>query len=98
MNRALKTLALTATVAAGSAATAPEAAATDLAALTGNNRLIIVDIERRAVTRQVTVRGLAGRLAGIDVRAADGRLYGVVSNGDIAPSTRATAPPGPPAA
>jgi hypothetical protein len=83
MSAALKSLALTALVAAGMAAAAPEAAATDLAALTGDNRLIIIDIERRAVSRQVTVRGLAGRLAGIDVRAADGRLYGVVGNGDI---------------
>jgi Domain of unknown function (DUF4394) len=65
------------------AAAAPEAAATTLAALSGDNRLVIINVENRRVARQVTVTGLAGALAGIDVRPADGKLYGVVSNGQI---------------
>jgi hypothetical protein len=84
MSRPFTSSALMAVVAAAATVmVVPEAAATTLAALSGDNRLVIINVENRRVARQVTVTGLAGALAGIDVRPADGKLYGVVSNGQI---------------
>lgn len=68
---------------AGLAVTAPAAAA-NVVALTGERDLVWVDTEAMAATGMVTVEGGGGRLLGIDVRPADGMLYGVFEDGTVA--------------
>ena len=80
----LRHLALAGVVAGGlGAAAAPQGASADtLAALTGDRTLVLIDEARRRVTGRVDAR-VASRLVGIDVRAADGLLYGVTAAGQI---------------
>jgi hypothetical protein len=56
------------------------ATAASLAALSGGNTLVIVDTDARKVTRTVKIDGAAD-IVGIDVRPADGMLYGVNRDG-----------------
>jgi hypothetical protein len=72
-----------ATAAALSAATAVGAQATMLLALTGERTLVAIDAEKARVIGQTEVRGINGRLLGIDVRPADRRLYRVVADGSV---------------
>ena len=85
MGYRLKILALGIGVSIGSALTSASADATTVVALTGNKRLMVVQttgVNAPRVVRQLDVR-ISGRLAGIDVRAADGLLYGVTTAGQI---------------
>jgi hypothetical protein len=77
----LRPLLLAATALLGLAA-APLSAAT-LLGLTADNRLVSIDSESRQAGRPVAIRGVEGRLLGIDQRPADGRLYGVSEAGQI---------------
>ncbi len=67
-----------ATVALSSAAPAAQ-----VAALVGGDTIAIVDTAKKQVVRTVKVSGIGGSLLGIDVRPADGMLYGVVDDGAI---------------
>lgn len=58
------------------------ASAATLAALSGDRTLLTIDTSRPAVIRKVNVAG-SGRLVGIDVRPADGKLYGVFADGSV---------------
>ena len=60
-----------------------EARAERLAALSGDATLSIVDSSTQKITRTVKLSGVSGRLAGIDVRPADGMLYGVGGDGTV---------------
>lgn len=74
------------TVTAGlmlSALAAPAMAATVIG-LSGENELHWLDTESWTRTGGVTVSGVEGRLLGIDVRPADGKLYGVFADGSLA--------------
>jgi len=74
---------------------AAPAAAANVVALTGERDLAWVDTEAMAVTGTVGVEGGEGRLLGIDVRPADGMLYGVFEDGTVAtidPQTGAATP------
>ena len=53
-----------------------------LAALTDGNKITWIDAAQKKATGSVTLQGGAG-LVGIDVRPADGMLYGVTAAGDI---------------
>lgn len=77
---ALRTLALSLLA---SAAVTGAAQAQQVAALVGDRTIAIVDTKAKKVTRTMTVSGIDGRLAGIDVRPADGMLYGVVEDGKV---------------
>ncbi|SMP00189.1 DUF4394 domain-containing protein, partial [Paracoccus laeviglucosivorans] len=66
-----------------SAFAAPAMAAT-VVGLSGDNELHWLDTERWTRTGGVTVSGVEGRLLGIDVRPADGKLYGVFTDGTLA--------------
>ncbi|MBK4215312.1 DUF4394 domain-containing protein [Paracoccus caeni] len=66
-----------------SAIAAPAMAATAVG-LSGENELHWLDTETWTRTGGVTVTGVEGRLLGIDVRPADGKLYGVFSDGTLA--------------
>jgi len=76
-----------------SAFAAPAMAAT-VVGLSGANELHWLDTESWTRTGGVTVSGVEGRLLGIDVRPADGQLYGVFADGTLAtidPQTGAAA-------
>lgn len=80
-----KSIALRSTAAialAMSAAFASTASAATLAALQDGNTIAWVDTDAKKVTGSVTLSGGA-RLVGIDVRPADGKLYGLTMDGAI---------------
>ncbi|WP_028030625.1 DUF4394 domain-containing protein [Gemmobacter nectariphilus] len=62
---------------------APAMAAT-VVGLSGQNELHWLDTESWTRTGGVSVTGIEGRLLGIDVRPADGLLYGVFADGTLA--------------
>ncbi|MBJ2149819.1 DUF4394 domain-containing protein [Paracoccus sp. IB05] len=66
-----------------SALAAPAMAAT-VVGLSGENELHWLDTETWTRTGGVNVTGVEGRLLGIDVRPADGLLYGVFADGTLA--------------
>jgi hypothetical protein len=69
---------------AGAALLAPAAAeAGQIATLSGASTLTVFDADTRKSIRSVNVTGLSGKLAGIDVRPADGMLYGLVDDGAL---------------
>ena len=78
----MRTLTLAA-VLLSTAAFGTAAQAQTVAALVGDNTLAIVDVAAKKVDKTVQVQGLSGRLLGIDVRPADGMLYGLVADGTV---------------
>ena len=72
-------LAASAAVLIGSVA----AQAAEVAALTGDNTVAIVDTSKKAVTKTWKIEGVAGKVLGIDVRPADNMLYAVGADGGI---------------
>jgi len=62
-------------------ATAVQAA--EVAALSGDNTVSIVDTSKKAVTKTWKISGIDGKVLGFDVRPADGMLYAVGANGGI---------------
>src|SRR5215217_170051 len=66
-----------------STALAGAAQAQSVAALVGDDAIAIVDISAKTVTRTMKLSGATGKLVGIDVRPADGMLYGVTGDGTI---------------
>jgi hypothetical protein len=75
-----KTL-IAAAVVAGSLGFASTASAQSIVALIGNNQLTIVDFKTRKATSTAQVKGV--QLIGIDVRPADGQLWGVTVDGQV---------------
>jgi len=74
------------TILAASAAVivgATAAQSAEVAALSGDNTISIVDTSKKAVVKTWKIQGVAGRVLGIDVRPADGMLYAVGSEGGI---------------
>lgn len=67
----------------GALALAAPANAATLAALTGDNMIHFVDSATLKNVRDLTVKGAPAPLAGIDVRPADGLLYGVATDGTV---------------
>jgi len=72
---------IAAAIVAGSIGFASAASAQSIVALVGNNTLTVVDFKTRKATSTVQVKGV--QLLGIDVRPADGMLYGVTTDGQI---------------
>jgi hypothetical protein len=62
-------------------ATAAQAA--EVAALSGDNTVSIVDTGKKAVTKTWKISGIDGKVLGIDVRPTDGMLYAVGADGGI---------------
>ena len=56
--------------------------AAQVAALIGGDTIAMVDTAQKKVTGSVKVIGISGALVGIDVRPADGMLYGLVDEVD----------------
>lgn len=57
--------------------------AAQVAALVGNDTIATVDTAQKKATGSVKVTGISGALVGIDVRPADGMLYGLVDDGTV---------------
>jgi hypothetical protein len=57
--------------------------AAQVAALIGGDTIAMVDTAQKKATGSVKVTGISGALVGIDVRPADGMLYGLVDDGTI---------------
>ncbi len=57
--------------------------AAQFAALIGNDTIATVDTAQKKATGSVKVSGISGALVGIDVRPADGLLYGLVDDGTV---------------
>jgi hypothetical protein len=57
--------------------------AAQVAALIGGDTIAMVDTAQKKATGVVKVSGLSGALVGIDVRPADGLLYGLVDDGTV---------------
>jgi uncharacterized protein DUF4394 len=66
-----------------STALAGAAHAQSVAAVVGDDTLAIVDVSAKKVTKAMKLSGATGKLVGIDVRPADGMLYGVTGDGVI---------------
>jgi hypothetical protein len=72
---------IAAAVVAGSIGFASAASAQSIVALVGNNTLTVVDFKTKKAASTVQVKGV--QLIGIDVRPADGMLYGVTTDGQV---------------
>ncbi len=59
------------------------AQAAQVAVLIGDSTIAIVDTAARQVTRSWPISGVSGRVAGIDVRPADGMLYALAADGNL---------------
>ncbi len=59
------------------------AQAAQVAALVGDDTIAIVDTAAKKATKSMKVTGISGALVGIDVRPADGMLYGLVADGTV---------------
>jgi Domain of unknown function (DUF4394)/PQQ-like domain len=79
---AMKTFTLAAALLA-TTALAGAAQAETVAALVGDDTIAVVDTDQKKVTKTMKVSGASGKLVGIDVRPADGMLYGVTADGTI---------------
>ena len=66
-----------------SLAFAASAQAAQVAALVGDDTIAMVDTQAKKATKTMKVTGVTGALVGIDVRPADGALYGLSSDGTI---------------
>ena len=63
--------------------TASAASAAEVAALTGDNTIAIVDTSQKKVVKTWNITGIAGMVLGIDVRPADGMLYALGADGGV---------------
>ena len=59
------------------------AQAAQVAALTGDDTIVIVDTSLKKAIKGMKITGLNGGLVGIDVRPSDGMLYGLVADGTL---------------
>lgn len=63
--------------------TSVAANAAQVAALIGGDTIAMVDTAQKKATGSMKVTGISGALVGIDVRPADGMLYGLVDDGTV---------------
>jgi hypothetical protein len=81
MTKARNLLLASTMLSAAIAATAAQAGT--LAVLTGDDTLTMVDTATQKAGKSMKVSGLNGKIAGIDVRPADGMLYALATDGTI---------------
>lgn len=74
---------LASSILGASAALSAQAQAQTLIGLTGDDSLVMIDAAAKKAGKSVKVSGISGKLAGIDVRPADGMLYGLAIDGTI---------------
>ncbi|MEP9352454.1 DUF4394 domain-containing protein [Xanthobacter sp. KR7-65] len=83
MNSPIVIAAATAAVLAG-LGSAGTAKAQSVVALMDGNQIAVIDAKTWKATAPLKVSGVAGTLVGIDVRPADGKLYGLFEDGTVA--------------
>lgn len=76
-------IALLASTILGASFAALSAQAQTMVGLTGDDMLVTIDAGAKKAGKSVKVTGISGKLAGIDVRPADGMLYGLAVDGTI---------------
>ncbi|PJI38027.1 DUF4394 domain-containing protein [Ferrovibrio sp.] len=76
-------IATTAALGAFTLLTASPALALDMASLTGNNGLLLFSDKTPGKTKAVAITGVDGKLLGIDMRPADGKLYALSHDGTL---------------
>jgi hypothetical protein len=81
--RATRLALIASTILGASFAATFAAPAGTLAALTGDNTLTMVDTATQKAGKSIKVTGIKGKIAGIDVRPADGMLYALATDGTI---------------
>jgi hypothetical protein len=81
MTKARNLLLASTILSAAFAATAAQAGT--LAVLTGDDTLTMVDTATQKAGKSMKVSGINGKIAGIDVRPADGMLYALAADGTI---------------
>ena len=62
---------------------AAAAQAAEVAALSGDNTISIVNTSSKKVTKSWKIQGVSGRVLGIDVRPSDSMLYAVTADGGV---------------
>lgn len=65
------------------ALSAAAARADNVAALVGDDTIVLIDTQAKKAGAPVKVTGISGSVLGIDVRPADGLLYAVISDGSV---------------
>lgn len=83
MNRITRNTLLVSTLLCAAASASHSAQAGTLAALSGDNTLTMIDTTTMKAGKSMKVSGVAGKIAGIDVRPADGLLYALGADGAI---------------
>ncbi len=83
MNRTTRHAILATTLLCAAATASHSAQAGMLAALSGDNTLTMVDTGTMKAGASMKVTGINGKIAGIDVRPADGMLYALAADGTI---------------
>lgn len=61
-----------------------------VAALTGDNTIVMVDAGARKAGKTWQISGISGKVLGIDVRPSDGQLYAVIEDGSVVTVDTAT--------
>lgn len=74
---------LTSTVLLGGLGLGTAAQAASIVALTGDNTLTMIDSTTGKAGKSMVISGASGKIAGIDVRPADGMLYALTTDGTI---------------
>lgn len=90
MYRSISFLAIAAAAGIGTAAEAGT-----LVGLTGDNRLVWIDTDKKTASTPKPITGSDARIVGIDVRPSNGKLYALNANGQIfmlAPDTGVATP------
>jgi len=79
----IRLLAVTGAVAATISAASDARSDGLIIGLVDNKSLVSIDFVTRKAAAPVTIKGTDARIAGFDVRPADGLLYGIAGNGEI---------------
>ncbi|OYW61867.1 MAG: hypothetical protein B7X99_17015 [Rhizobiales bacterium 17-65-6] len=66
------------------------AQAQTVAALTGDNTIVMVDAAAKKADKTWKISGISGKVLGIDVRPADGMLYALIDDGSVVTVDTAT--------
>ncbi len=83
MNRTTRHALLATTLLCAAASATHSAQAGTLAALSGDNTLTMIDTATMKAGKSMKLTGITGKIAGIDVRPADGMLYALAADGTI---------------
>lgn len=78
-----KQILLATAFAAPVALAAQAASAQTIVALAGDNTLVTIDAAAKKATKTVQLTGATGKVLGLDVRPADGQLYGLLADGTV---------------